>query len=236
MTRDEIYDLYCKGEYSKPKHLQVLADVAGIDMYELLNIIKQKENDKMAQHKWTDEENAELLRLANNGATPQELASVFNTSAANISWRVNMLRRKQPKEAAKVNDDILAGAIAQSYADAELPDADTGEDLTDINKAIAECCEVPDPVELDPEDEAAIALRANQVQVRQVHPQPQTIFDRVHDIIKLLQESAEFSEIAVNCITLTINSAVVDVSASNSDGECIGWHKKYQPVADQAAD
>ena len=42
MTTDEIYGLFCAADYSKLKLLQVLADVVGIDVYELINIIEKK--------------------------------------------------------------------------------------------------------------------------------------------------------------------------------------------------
>ena len=51
MTTDEIYGLFCAADYSKLKLLQVLADVAGIDVHELINIIEKKENGTVAQHK-----------------------------------------------------------------------------------------------------------------------------------------------------------------------------------------
>ena len=120
MTNDEIYGLFCAADYSNLKLLQVLADVAGIDVHELLNIIEKKENGIMAQHKWTDEENAELMRLHGYGVKCGVIAAKFGTSEANIRWRIRMLRKKGVQgttDNPDNTDTTLIGAIAQSEAD-----------------------------------------------------------------------------------------------------------------------
>jgi hypothetical protein len=63
-----------------------------------------------------------------------------------------------------------------------------------------------------------------------------TIYDITYATINRLKETAEQSDIDVSCIIFTINKNVVDVSASNECGECVGWHKKYQPTECKSAD
>ena len=55
------------------------------------------------------------------------------------------------------------------------------------------------------------------------------IYDKARQAISLLKLMAENQDIIPDGITITVNAHVVDVSASNTAGECIGWHKKYQP-------
>ena len=74
----------------------------------------------MAQHKWTDEENAELMRLHGYGVKCGVIAAKFGTSEANIRWRIRMLRKKGVQgttDNPDNSDTTLIGAIAQSEAD-----------------------------------------------------------------------------------------------------------------------
>lgn len=58
----------------------------------------------MAYRKWTDEENANLLNAANAGTSVETLAAIYMCTAANINWRVSMLR-KAAKNAKKPSED-----------------------------------------------------------------------------------------------------------------------------------
>jgi hypothetical protein len=194
-------------------------------------------------HKWSDEENAELMRLHKQGVTNNELAFVFKTTPGNIAWRIRELKKKAAQEK---KERTIVDLLDEDYSD-----IDTGETYDDIcrviaeeraitaaNAKIAKLCDVPDPQrELDPIDEAAIAMKkaAFEEGPKPVACEP-TIYDLVQLAVERLHRSAEEQDIIVNSITITVSSGRVDVSASNADGESVGWHKKYQPVAGQAAD
>ena len=121
-------------------------------------------------HKWSDEENAELMRLHEKGVTNTKLAMVFKTTPGNISWRIRELKKKAAQE--KPKERTIVDLIDDEYCS-----IDTGENYDDIcrvveeessikpesktvNAKIASLCNTPDPQrELDPLDEAAIAMK-----------------------------------------------------------------------------
>jgi hypothetical protein len=206
-------------------------------------------------HKWSDAENAELMRLHDKGVKNSKLAIVFKTTPGNIGWRIRELKKKA-KVAANFglsltpNPVTLVERTLVDLIDEDYSSIDTGETYDDIcrviadvsrsiepesktvNAKIASLCDTPDPQrELDPIDEAAISMKKAALAVS---PDPvacePTIFDRAQLAVERLHRSAEEQDIIVNSITITVNSGCIDVSASNADGESVGWHKKYQPV------
>jgi hypothetical protein len=226
----EIYRIYHKTNCDSPAKERLFADYNGIKIKDLKNIITEEEEKAMLK-KWTDEENQRLLAEA-PGASMQRLAEAFGTSVGNITWRLNMLRKKQKEEparkAATINEafdaefpkaPIEANAVYAECAPEEEPAAPPET----VNARIAKLCELPDPPAKVPEKKAAAKPTA-------------TIFDRAHDIITLLRHNAEDQEISIGSITITINESVIDASGTNAAGECVGWHKKRQPAVDQTAD
>lgn len=192
-------------------------------------------------HKWSDAENAELMRMHEKGVKNSKLAIVFKTTPGNIAWRIRKLKKKAVQEKPKERTIV-------DLLDEDFSSIDTGETYDDINRItteefattaanakIAKLCDVPDPQrELDPLDEAAIAMKkaAFEEGPKPVPCEP-TIYDLVQLAVERLHRSAEEQDIIVNSITITVNSGRVDVSASNADGESVGWHKKYQPVTEE---
>ena len=177
-------------------------------------------------HKWSDEENAELMRLHDKGAKNNKLAIVFKTTPGNISWRIRQLEKKaaQEKPKERTYDDICR--VIADVSRSIKPESKT------VNAKIASLCDTPDPQrELDPIDEAAISMKkaAFEEGSKPVACEP-TIFDRAQLAVERLHRSAEEQDIIVNSITITVNSGCVDVSASNAYGERVGWRKKYQPL------
>jgi transcriptional regulator with XRE-family HTH domain len=110
----EIFNLYHRTNCDSLMKQQMLAKFYDIKVSELKQIIKTEDEKSAMEHKtWTAEMNAELLQLAENGATLKELADKFGASTGNISWRVNSLRKKadkptEKKKAATINEDFEA--------------------------------------------------------------------------------------------------------------------------------
>jgi hypothetical protein len=194
-------------------------------------------------HKWSDEENAELMRLHDKGVKNNKLAIVFKTTPGNIGWRIRELKKKAAQEKPKertivdlLDEDFSGIDTGETYDDicrviADVSGSMEPESKT-VNAKIASLCDTPDPQrELDPLDEAAISMKkaAFEEGPKPVACEP-TIFDRAQFAVAQLRRSAEEQDIIVNSITITVNSGCIDVSASNADGESVGWHKKYQPV------
>jgi hypothetical protein len=193
-------------------------------------------------HKWSDEENAELMRLHDKGVKNNKLAIVFKTTPGNIGWRIRELKKKAAQEKKErtivdlLDEDFSGIDTGETYDDicrviADVSGSMEPESKT-VNAKIASLCDTPDPQrELDPLDEAAISMKkaAFEEGPKPVACEP-TIFDRAQLAVERLHRSAEEQDIIVNSITITVNSGCIDVSASNADGESVGWHKKYQPV------
>ncbi len=165
MTHDDIRTLYHNADYSKPKLLQVLADVAGITAAELKIIIKaEDEKDNM---KWTDEQREKYDRLSKTGMNTKELAAAVGVprqaiydQRANKKLKVKKayeIINDEPAEkmkAATINEDFDAKFPKvpmhnNTYPDCapdELPaDEQPKKHVPEINKEIAKLCEEPDP-------------------------------------------------------------------------------------------
>lgn len=277
MTHEEIYKLYRRADYDSPKLLKVLADVCSITVTELKNIIKtEDEKSEMEKLKWTSKMDAELLAKSNAGATNAQLATEYDSTYANIAWRVNMLRKKSgQKKPATVNKDFDeqfdSSTTYTDCAPENISDIDTGEDVSGINAKIRELCETPDPkpkpIKIDCAESLISVLmdelldRAETIQSQRqgiefreklvvdyrrmllektvgdmkpvIH---EGLFSRSHQTLDSLEDSIKQADINVDSINLTVNKFIVDVSASNSCGECVGWHKKYQPTECKSED
>lgn len=192
------------------KQISILAQLNNCSQQKIIGILER--NNLMKQ--WTEQDNMELLEMAAAGKSQKDLAAHYGTTVGNIAWRLRHLRDK-------------AAACKPAKT---------------INAEIAKICDVPEPPKPKPDYTESLleTLREAEEFREPVQQEPlikqQTVFDRAHDVITLLRHNAKDQDISVNCITLTINTSVVDVSASNADGESIGWHKKIQPAADRATD
>ena len=62
----------------------------------------------------------------------------------------------------------------------------------------------------------------------------QSIYDRAHTIISIIEVMAEQQEIDVSRIRLMVDTTEIDASVSNARGECVGWHKNNQPTGSAA--
>jgi hypothetical protein len=375
MTTAEILRLYKRADYDEPKLLQVLADVCGVTMDELKKIIEEKVEMAPKGTRWTNEQRETYRRMTAEGKSDSEVATAIGVDVGAIRSK-----RYNDKKYGKAPAPLHVGTIPiqttiDTGTDSEfdrkdceyetpesandlpeplnIPDIDIGENITDINKAIEDLCETPEP--LNPVDEyperppepkpdplnlaiadaiteaeqpkrryainsdeyisyanslietlrdglesdhihwlklngilseyetklreaeetidrqnkmitdyqhkeeseqikskvhigmdrsdaadafanAILAMSNLNQSIAKAKIKSRTIYDITYATINRLKETAEQSDIDVSCIIFTINKNVVDVSASNECGECVGWHKKYQPTECKSAD
>ncbi len=100
MTHDDIRDLYRRADYSKPKLLQVLADVAGVTVKEL-KIIIEEENIL----KWTDKQNELYNRMTAEGATINQIANAMGVKIQSIHQKRYREKNQDPSARKGVKPD-----------------------------------------------------------------------------------------------------------------------------------
>ncbi len=152
MTHEEIYKLYRKTDYDKPKLLKVLADACSITIAELNQIIKDGDEKSMPKGaRWTDEQHDIYNRMTAENAKPANIAEAMGlpvkavrAKRSNDKAKLNSIHEPKGKPATVNKDFDELFDSNDPYYDC-APDIDTGEDISEINAKIADLCETPDP-------------------------------------------------------------------------------------------
>ncbi len=187
MIHDDIRTLYHNADYSKPKLLQVLADVAGITMDELKQIIKEGDENIMPKGtRWTPEQHQIYNRMTAENAKACDIAKAMGVPAKAV-YAKQYAKGKQGKPAT-INEDFDAEfPVNDKYADCDVK--------FPINAKIAQLCELPDPIhaKADYTESLLETLRetiedlekVNYIKGQAIIETNQVIHDQYHTIEKL---------------------------------------------------